>query len=211
MASGGTENNTMKNQTLRWSTHVTQLAQRNRISSRKERSFDSISERFVARLSRGRGTRMLFFKQEEVKLPTPVGTPIAPEEGGLERVTKERKKIGDEETHGLGRDNKLEGTLAKLGDLKLSGRATNGGLQENTNIVRGEAKLGATKSSNQGEHREVETRSSDRQTKLGVDVRLDFQTRREREARELHGGGENKDTLWKKNQQEEDADTASRS
>jgi hypothetical protein len=76
-------------------------------------------------------------------------TPIAPEEeGDLERVTKERTKIGDEETHGLGRDNKLEGTLAKLGDLKLSGRATKGGLQENTNIIRGEVELGATKSGN---------------------------------------------------------------
>jgi len=114
-------------------------SKRGTIGTRKRRSWGSncISKGFAQAIEHrntglvGRLPSTRFFLLEKLNLPSPVRTAATPKmEGEAVLLAGEGTQFRDVKPNPLGRNQELEGAIMQEGNMKMRGRAANGGLED---------------------------------------------------------------------------------
>lgn len=74
--------------------------------------------------------------------------------------------------------------------MKMGGRASNGGLKQNTNRIFGEPELASAKRNDESKRTSRKLLAADRQAKKATDLGLNLEARGKSEPREIHEQGE---------------------
>lgn len=107
-----------------------------------------------------------FFREEDGKLAPPVRTAIAPKmEGERVRITRERSKVGNKETHSSGGNKELESSIRKLGDSKQRSVTANSGLEDDSNRTRIKTKFASPDGHHKSKERGIRVMTANREAK----------------------------------------------
>lgn len=171
-------------------------SKRGTIGTRKRRSWGSncISKGFAQAIEHrnaglvGRLPSTRFFLLEKLNLPSPVRTAATPKmEGEAVLLAGEGTQFRDVKPNPLGRNQELEGAIMQEGNMKMRGRAANGGLEDGAHRGGIQTKLARPKSNNQRKGSKTKNRVRNRQNQKTADVILDLKARSKREPRQGHG------------------------